>query len=66
MRPAIGTLKELANREIIEAYGVVLESNPDELPYLSDYDSFNKYAQDIMDNHVKTYDDKEEFRDRVW
>jgi len=66
VREAVATLSTMIERDYFgNAEAVGLNTAPDELSEINEFESFDKYAEDIVENHIDKYETIDSFREEV-
>jgi len=66
MRPALGALKMAANDGLVDGYGQIIVSGPDEIPDLPEDESdFPGYVEELVEEHTEVYEDEDEFIETI-
>ena len=66
LRSAVGTLEFMREEGHFDDYaGVSIMSAPDELPRRQEHDDFSKYAEELVDDHVKGFESDASFEESI-
>jgi len=66
IRPAIGTMRLLLDEEYTDKEALMITSSPADLPKIDDYDDLNQYGEELLENHLEEYDDRDELIEQAF